>query len=386
MAITIESAYSGEVLERLLVKATTTNEIVDRGLMHLEPNVSTEFYIPRMRVGKMLQKRKEQPDDSDSKGDFNIDERAIRPQEFMAFTTFNPRAFEKIWRKWQPTGELVFAELPTEAQNTLLDAMAASVDFELGYHFIMGRFGDTDDELFNGIVTRMLSDRECINLLPGTETTMIKKLKRVVQAIPAVMRKNPGLRILMSTTDSDTYDDELTAQAAKGANYTDMNQMRFKGIKIEPLAQWPSGLLVATICGMDQNTNLWGGVNYVNDFDAIKIAPLTNAGEKYFFKMLMKADTNIAFGEDVVILDAREKTKVQVSGKNIPVTTEVSTVIYEASEDDCELTITGEPFLGMRVVLQNTHATYKMTVSGVEVPAKSTVVLAYDGKRWFKAV
>ena len=30
----------------------------------------------------------------------------------MAFTVFNPRAFEQIWRKWQPKGNLVFAELP----------------------------------------------------------------------------------------------------------------------------------------------------------------------------------------------------------------------------------------------------------------------------------
>ncbi len=63
----------------------------------------------------------------------------------MAFTTFNPRTFEKIWRKWQPKGNLVFADLPPEAQNALLDEMAKCVDFELGFHFINGIFGGAPD-------------------------------------------------------------------------------------------------------------------------------------------------------------------------------------------------------------------------------------------------
>jgi hypothetical protein len=44
----------------------------------------------------------------------------------------------------------------------------------------------------------------------------------------------------------------------------------------------------------------------VDDAEAIQIDKLTTAGEKYFFKMLMKADTNIVFGEDIVLYDGRE--------------------------------------------------------------------------------
>ena len=109
----------------------------------------------------------------------------------------------------------------------------------------------------------------------------------------------------MSVKDFDRYDDELTAQPSKGANYTDMNVERFKGIKIEPLANWPDDLIVATLCGMDYNTNLWAGVNLQDDMDVVQIDKLTNAGERYFFKMLMKADTQIAFGEEVIWLDKR---------------------------------------------------------------------------------
>ena len=305
MSIQITSAYPGEVLQALLVKATTGNELVSRGLVRIEPNVSTKFYIPRLKASKMLQKRKEQPEQGDSKGEFKIDERVLEPQEFMAFTVFNPRSFEKFWRQYQPTGPLVFRELPASAQSALLAELAKVVDFELGDHFINGKQGSGAEEFFNGILTRIEADAEVIEVSAETDATMIEKLKAVHAGIPKALRSAPGLRILMSVEDADAYDDELTARESKGANYTDTNARRFKGITIEPLANWPSDVIVATVTGTDLATNLWAGVSMINDFEAVKIDRLTNAGELYFFKMLMKADTNIAFGEHVVMLDAR---------------------------------------------------------------------------------
>ena len=306
MALIINNTnYNGEVLEQLLTLAATGNELADRGLIHIEPT-SKKFSIPRLKTGTMLQKRKEQPEDSDSKGDFNYSEKELNPKDFMAFTTFNPRSFENIWRKWQPTGALVFAQLPPEAQNALLAELAKQVKFELGWHFINGEYAENGDtKLFDGIIKRMAADTDKI-VVTTTAGTMIGRLKALKARIPVTMRQSPNLRILMSVSDFDTYDDELSAQPSKGANYTDMNVERFKGIQIEALANWPDGLLVATICSPDYDTNIWGAVGFQDDDEIIQIDKLTNAGEKYFFKMLLKADTAIAFGEEVVWLDKRE--------------------------------------------------------------------------------
>ena len=334
MAIVIQNTnYNGEVLEQLLTLAATGNELVEKGLIRLEPGVSEKFSIPRIKTGKMLQKRKEMPEDSDSKGNFNYSEKVLKPVDFMAFTTFNPRSFEKVWRKWQPKGNLVFAELPAEAQNALLSEMAKTVKFELGWHFINGEYedGDDDDKLFNGIIFRMKEDDDTIVVLTSSRT-MIGKFKMLQKNIPFPMRSATGLKIICSIKDFDRYDDELTAQPNKGANWTDTNAKRFKGINIEPLANWPDGCPVATITGMDTNTNLWGAVNLQDDMDVIQIDKLTNAGERYFFKMLMKADTNIAFGEEVVMLEKVaaslevEPTELefQAEGGNLSVTVEAT--------------------------------------------------------------
>lgn len=63
----INSNYDGEVLEKILTKAATGNELVQKGLIHIEPNITKKFSIPRMKTGKMLQKRKEMPKQSDAR-------------------------------------------------------------------------------------------------------------------------------------------------------------------------------------------------------------------------------------------------------------------------------------------------------------------------------
>lgn len=378
--------YAGEVLEMLLTRAATSNELVEKGLIHMEPGVEKAYFLPRMKTGKMLQKRKEMPTSQDSKGDFTYDERALTPVDFMAYTEFNPRSFENIWRKWQPKGNLVFSELPAEGQNALLREMSKQVKFELGFHFINGVLGDDDDHLFNGIVTRMLSDKDVIYVVSG-ETSMLKKLKAVKDSIPTTMRSNPGLRILMSVTDFDQYDEELTQQPNKGANYTDMNVERYKGIHIAPLSSWPEGLIVATVCGMDYDTNLWAAVNLVDDMDVIQIDKVTNAGEKYFFKMLMKADTNIAWGEEVVLLDSREVEDAELSGTTITLKSP-SGQIEITPEAAATYSITGGGvILGARLCIAN-KATEKenvITIGTFDIEAGKTVTVGYDGKNWFKA-
>ena len=135
---------------------------------------------------------------------------------------------------------------------------------------------------------------------------MLQRLKELRTHIPVTMRNNSNLRILMSVEDFDTYDDELTQLANKGAAPTDINQERYKGITIEVLTQWPAGLIVATLCDSGMNGNLFAAVNLQDDENVILIDKWANASEMYFFKMLMKADTQIGFGEEFIALDWRE--------------------------------------------------------------------------------
>ena len=315
MPITIKNTnYNGEVLEQLLTVATTSNEIVEKGLIHVIPNVAKKISIPRLRTNKMLQRQKEDPQVSDSKGGFDYSEKALEPVDFMAFTVFNPRTFESVWRPFQPKGDLVFAELPPNVQNQLLDALSKQVQFELGTHYVNGEKGSDDDHLFNGILTQAAKDTDVI-IAKSDSTKMTERLAAIRKVIPVAIRENPNLRILMSVNDFDKYDDELTSREYKNRDETTRNIKRYKDIQIETLAAWPDNLIVATLCSPDAMTsNLFAAVNLQDDEHVIKIDRVSNMSELYFFKMLMKADTNIAFGEEFVVLDKRTSPKFLAHG------------------------------------------------------------------------
>jgi len=307
--VTITTAYAGEVLEQLLVRATTGNKLVSGGHIRVQPNVSKKFAIPRLKGSEMLQKRKEQPVEGDSKGDFTIDEKYLEPQDVMAFTKFNPRIFESIWRPFQPTGNLVFRELPADVQIQLLAQLAKMVDFELGGEFINGVKGVAEGQYFDGILTRIVADADVVKVptpVGLTQSNIIAKMKAVKALIPDAILENTDLKYFMSRTDKDNYEYELTDKPSKGADYTNMNPERFKGIQIVVLPNWPANVIVAAVTSTNVDSNFWAGVSYADDAEVIQIDKLTNAGELYFFKMLMKADTNIVFGEDIVLYDGRD--------------------------------------------------------------------------------
>ena len=158
--------YGGEVLEHVLTLATTGNELVSKGLIMVIPGVNSSISIPRVKTGKMLQKRKEDPAKSDSKGDFTYSEKKLTPKDMMAFTLFNPRAFEHIWRPFQPTGDLVFRQLPPNIQSLLLSELLKQVGHELGYQYINGKYEDGSDDmlLMDGILVQAAKDADVVKV------------------------------------------------------------------------------------------------------------------------------------------------------------------------------------------------------------------------------
>ena len=318
MAIVVKNTnYNGEVLESILTVASTGNDLVAKGLIMVIPGVEKKISLPRLKSGKMLRKRKANPTVDDSKGDFDYSEKSLEPEDFMAFSTFNPRTFEDIWRPYQPKGNLVFAELPPVAQNALLEALSKQVQFELGWHYVNGEYvnDDKDDEhLMDGILTQAAKDDECIIVDTTDCDSMLDTLKSIRKAIPKAMRQNPNLTIIMSPEDFDCYDDELSKYEHKHSDETEVNGKRYKSIPIEVVSSWPEGVVVATLCSPDADGNLFAAVNLQDDEHVIQIDKVSNMSELYFVKILMKADTNIAFGEEFVVADLRKDPKFVYAG------------------------------------------------------------------------
>lgn len=300
----ITTRYGGEVTNNILVQTATGNELFENGLIHIYVGVKDSISIPRLQLSKLLQKRKANPTSADSKGNLKIDERVLVTQDFMVYMEFNPARFEHFWKKHQPTGPMVFQELPAEVQTKILTAVLTQTGSELGVEFIKGVKGEEEGQYFDGILTRIEAAAATVKA-ECTETSMIKRLRAVWQKTDSVIREKPEFTFLMSKADADAYDDELADQVAKGKDPTEKNAEKFKGHRVIGLTGWPEGVIVGTLCSLDENkTNLFAAVNLLDDYDCIKVAPVGEASELYFVKMLGKADTQIAWDEAVTILDA----------------------------------------------------------------------------------
>jgi hypothetical protein len=121
-----------------------------------------------------------------------------------------------------------------------------------------------------------------------------------------------------------------------------VNERRFKGIAIETLAAWPQGLIIATLCADDISGNLFAAVNLQDDEHVIQIDKYMTAGELYFFKMLLKVDTNIGFGEEVVVLDFRDGPEFIHGDEAISVDPSEVSFASEGETKEMEVTATGD--------------------------------------------
>lgn len=306
------TAYAGEVVEKLLVRATTGNEIVDGGYVHVHAGIKSKLSLPRTRTnGKFLQRRVAMPKSGaggDAKGDFQYSEKYLEPQDMMAYTEFNPAVFEHIWRPFQPTGEMVFQELPVEVQETLLTELAKVIDMELGDLYINCTKGAGARDFFNGLLSQMKTDTELTPVAGAhqiTDETILPVLRKIKTSIPKALRKNKNVTIFMSTEDFDIYDAVITDKPFKGADYRNMNEEKYKGYSIAVLSDLPKDVIFVAVATAGIDSNLWIGVNLAEDSNAIQVGKVAPNGELYFFKMLMKADTNTVYGEDIVLWDGR---------------------------------------------------------------------------------
>lgn len=366
MAVNITSAYPGEFLDKLLTKATIGNELVQKNLIHVEPNVLKTLYIGKLVVGKLLQQHKPMPTADDAKGDFNYTENSLTPDKFMAYTRYLPSTFENLWRKYQPNGPFAMETWNQAAQTEFLEVFSNEISEELGYFMINGIKGTDDDHLFNGIATRILGSKDVLVAGVG-ETTYAKKFKAMLKRLPKALRTKTNLKFICSIEDADNYDEELKTNVYKNADMTIKQALAYNGIPVVGLAQWPAGLIVLTPADATYDSNLWGAIAWNQDEVYIKTGLVQEDGDMWFLKQAMRCDTNLAHDEYVVICDEREADNSYVKALT--------------SSSDVQTISTVGALLGSKVSYKNTGSG-AITVAGVSIAKGATADWYFDGTAW----
>lgn len=330
-----QTNYTGEVLEDLLTYISEENETYQNGLIHIKPGIQKKYTLPQIGLKGIIQDHKATPDSS--KGDYQFAERYLEPNDFMVYIEFNPRDFEKYYKPFQPTGNLVFRELNPQVQSTMIrllleekseyinhaiwcSALAADVAktkaADGAASVVLGSDIDAGPmKYFNGAIERML-----INSAAAADSEDAKSGKVIVagtgafadgkavetelytmwKATPPKVRNKAGLVILMDYATWDKYDEYLSDKTYKYSDNRAENQHMFRGKKIIPMTALPENTIIIGSFTTGRDSNLWMGVDYANDEDVLVVDKLQANSELYFFKMLLKMDVNIVKPSEIV--------------------------------------------------------------------------------------
>jgi hypothetical protein len=336
------NSYAGEVLEDLLVYTAEGNDTFQEGLIHIQPGIQSKYTLPSVSLGKIIQDNVATPTSDNGKAGtdgtnkYTYSERYLEPNDFMVYLEFNPRDFEKYWKPFQPTGELLFRELDPKVQAKMLHLLIdrkdqyindsiwgakkggpnAKITSDSADNTTIG--GDTDAgpmKYFDGFIARVLTSLNSTDvnenatgkviLAGNTAMTTGEQVEAAFYTMykkcPKKLRKSSSLCFVTGWDLWDLYDQYLTSKDVKYTENANVNQYRFKGKRIVVI----DGMVEQTIAlgkfttGMD--SCLWMGVDFATDQESVKVEKLQANSELYFFQMRMKADVNIVLPSEIVV-------------------------------------------------------------------------------------
>ena len=309
---TITTNYAGDVLNEIKGLLATGNETVERGLVNVIDQIRYKTAIPRIQVNNLIGPRAANP--SASLGTITVDERYLTPTDAMLYQRFNPRNFESFWRPWQPEGQLVFRELPSDVQIRFLEEFVKYQRTWVGRNLWQGDTGGAAvapyNNLVDGLVTRAKADADVIDVAGAVALTTAALTKAAFESVydlvPAEVKNNPNFRFFASDATCELYTDAVHDQTNKGNDFTMGAPLFYKGKPIERLVGFPDNTIMATHSSADQSSNLHIGIDWDMDSinagnEAIKVERFRPDSEQYFVRIDFKLDTQIAFGEEVVL-------------------------------------------------------------------------------------
>ena len=303
--LTRNSQYAGEVLDLIALRMSLANEWVGADCIYIQQMVSDRLHLPRMQANNIIQDRAAIPN---SQGQLIWDEKTIPMEDAMVYLEFNPRNFEHIWRPYQPTGELLFRELPNNVQMKLVEEVTNKVGEWMSFNIPQGdTAGAAPDNKFDGLLTQMVADATIldVNAPVALNVGNVKDaFRNTYKRLPAAVQKSPALKLICSHTTYLLLRDADQDQQFKGPNFPSADGgMSVYGAPVVGLSQMRDNTIIATYCDSSINSNLKMGVDNSTStvVDTFQVEKLQANSEIYFIKQLLKMGVGYTYGEEIAL-------------------------------------------------------------------------------------
>jgi hypothetical protein len=297
-----DTTYAGEAASQFIVNAITGADTIAGGHCYIKDGIKKEFTIPRWSANyeDFIQDRAATPT---SQGSMVVDGKLLFPQNFMIYTEFNPRDFEDHWFATQLNPTLINRTLPVSVESVVIqEVLKRYVKYFNKAIWNNDKTLLTIYKYFDGWIKNAANDATSIKVVATTLTAsnIQAEFLKIYQAIPAALRYDPSMKIFVSYATYDLYAQSQINQTYKGVDTTQEGIPLFKGRRIVKIADFPDNTALAAKGMATMESNLWIGMNSIAD-EGLELKQLQANSELWFIKMLMKADVQIGWGNEVVL-------------------------------------------------------------------------------------
>jgi len=302
----ITTTYSGEFAGKYVAAALLSANTIDKGGVTVRPNVKFKEVMKRVGTDDIL---KDATCDFSATSTVTLTERILQPEEFQVNLQLCKKDFRSDWEAIS-MGYSAFDTLPKSFADFLLGHVAEKVASKMETNIWRGVNANSGE--FAGFATLLAADAALptANEVAGTTVTaanVIAELGKIVDAIPASLYTNEGLRIYVSQNIAKAYVRALGGFGASGlgANGKDNQgtmwhtngELMFDGVKIFVANGLANNTAICTTVD-----NLFFGTGLLSDQNEVKVIDMADIDGSQNVRVVMRmtAGVNYAVVEDIV--------------------------------------------------------------------------------------
>ena len=312
MATSITTTYAGEFAGKYVAASLLSAPTIEKGGVTVLPNVRYKQLLQKVADTNLVRNATCAFTDAST---ITLTERFITVKDLQVNLELCKADYFQTWQAAE-LGFSNFKELPKSFADFMIARVAERVAANIETAFWTGATGTNGS--FDGISTIVALDPALPAAQEVTGTTVtalnvVTELGKIVDAIPAALYGNPGLRIYVSTNIAKAYVRALggfstvsgvtgnvaPAPGVGGLSTTWYNQgaLSIDGIEIF----WAPGLASNTAIATTVD-NLFFGTSVLSDFNEVKVIDMADIDGSQNVRMIMRFVGGAQYGavEDVV--------------------------------------------------------------------------------------
>lgn len=290
--------YAGTFAGKYLAAALLSAPTLEQGGVTILPNVAYKQVLSKITTtGNIIT---DATCDFTTSGIVNLSERVLTTEEFQVNIQLCKADLAQTWQVAE-MGYSSFTSMPKSFTDFVIAHVSARVAAKLETTIWNGTNATTGE--FAGFRTLLLNDSDVVDVTASAITTsnVIGEIGKVVDAIPATLYGNEGLRLYLSQAIVKTYVRALggfsvaaTANAgtnAQGTQWYTNGSLSFDGIPIFMANGMKSTDMVATTVD-----NLFFGCGLLNDKNIVQVLDMAPLDGSQNIRVIMRYNGGVQFG------------------------------------------------------------------------------------------